>query len=98
MTIVDVIDQNRALVDGTPSGVPRQPVQFKRLRLTKFVLPIAFATSSKNVKKQWAEAKIDEKYAATKLAKQLASQARKASLTDFERFKLYKTKQQVSEW
>lgn len=71
VTIVDIIDQNRALVDGTPSGVPRQAIQFKRLRLTKFRLTIAHGTSSKVVKKQFAAAEIDTKFAETPVAKRL---------------------------
>ena len=116
VTIVDVIDQNRALVDGTPVGVPRQAVQFKRLRLTKFCLPLSHGASSTVVKKLYAAEDIDNKFAATALAKRLQqrelvyyiienniyialfyfSYKQKSTLTDFDRFKLYKAKQQVS--
>lgn len=71
VTIVDVIDQNRALVDGTPDGVPRQAIQFKRLRLTKFRLDIPHGTSSKVVKKAYAAEEIDNKFASTPLALRL---------------------------
>lgn len=71
VTIVDVIDQNRALVDGTPGGVSRQAIQFKRLRLTKFRLDIPHGTSSKVVKKVYAAEEIDNKFASTPLALRL---------------------------
>lgn len=71
VTIVDVIDQNRALIDGTPSGVPRQAIQFKRLRLTKYRLPIAHSTSSRVVQREWKKADIDSQFATTTLSKQL---------------------------
>ena len=71
VTIVDVIDQNRALVDGTPSGIKRQAIPFRRLRLTKFKLPVARSTASKDVKKAFAAAELDKKFAATTLAKRM---------------------------
>ncbi|KAI7686932.1 60S ribosomal protein L14 [Sarcoptes scabiei] len=69
--IVDVIDQNRALIDGTPSGVKRQAIQFKRIRLTKFKLPISFGTSSAIVQREWKKLQIDENFAKTKVAMHL---------------------------
>ncbi|KAH9407594.1 60S ribosomal protein L14, partial [Tyrophagus putrescentiae] len=96
VTIVDVIDQNRALVDGTPGGVTRQAIQFKRLRLTKFRLDIPHGTSSKVVKKAYAAQEIDSKFASTPLAIRLKQRSLKAAMTDFDRFKLYKAKQQYN--
>nr|XP_014343033.1 PREDICTED: 60S ribosomal protein L14-like [Latimeria chalumnae] len=40
VAIVDVIDQNRALVDGPCSGVRRQAMPFKCMQLTDFVIKI----------------------------------------------------------
>merc|ERR1711872_1176276 len=39
--IVDVIDQNRALIDGPCSGVARKAISFKQLHLTEHVIKIA---------------------------------------------------------
>jgi len=41
-TIIDVIDQNRALIDGPSNvtGVERQQINLKRLSLTKFTITI----------------------------------------------------------
>ncbi|KAI1299987.1 60S ribosomal protein L14 [Halotydeus destructor] len=92
--IVDVIDQNRALLDG-PS-FDRKPVAFSRLRLTRFRVRIPNGTSTEVVKKAWAKAEIDKNFATSKLAKRLANNNRREQLTDFDRFKLYKTKQRVN--
>lgn len=81
VTIVDVIDQNRALVDGTPAGVPRQAIQFKRLRLTKFRLDIPHGTSSKVVKKAYAAEEIDNKFASTPLALRLKQRSLVSNLS-----------------
>lgn len=72
--IVDVIDQNRALVDGPGSGVKRQPMSFKDFRLTKFVLKgIQHGVRTSFVKKVWEENGVNEKWAATSKAQKLDS-------------------------
>merc|ERR1711893_29208 len=91
--IVDVIDGNRALVDGPCSGVPRKALPFKCLHLTKFVIKIAHSSRTAVVKKAWEEAKVTEQWEETTWAKKLASKQKRASLTDFDRFKLMKAKQ-----
>ncbi|XP_027196727.2 protein-S-isoprenylcysteine O-methyltransferase-like isoform X2 [Dermatophagoides pteronyssinus] len=96
VTIVDIVDQNRALIDGTSTGVPRQAIPFKRLRLTKFRLRIPYGTSSKNIQKIWKENEIEKKFGETKLALRLKQQQLKSNMTDFDRFKLYKTKQRYN--
>ncbi|XP_046918013.1 protein-S-isoprenylcysteine O-methyltransferase isoform X1 [Dermatophagoides farinae] len=96
VAIVDIIDQNRALIDGTSSGIPRQAIQFKRLRLTKFRLRIPYGTNSRNIQKIWKENEIDKKFGETKLALRLKQQQLKSNMTDFDRFKLYKTKQRYN--
>ena len=70
-TIVDVIDQNRALVDGPK--VNRQAISFKKLRLTKFRIRIPHGTSTKTVVKAWEKSKIDEKWKGTLMARRLES-------------------------
>ncbi|KAH9416159.1 60S ribosomal protein L14 [Dermatophagoides pteronyssinus] len=96
VTIVDIVDQNRALIDGASTGVPRQAIPFKRLRLTKFRLRIPYGTSSKNIQKIWKENEIEKKFGETKLALRLKQQQLKSNMTDFDRFKLYKTKQRYN--
>ena len=69
--IVDVIDQNRALIDGPVTGVKRQAIQFKRLRLTQFRIRIPNGTSSKTVANRWNKDEISKKWKETKQAKRL---------------------------
>ncbi|KAH9405846.1 60S ribosomal protein L14 [Tyrophagus putrescentiae] len=71
-------------------------IQFKRLRLTKFRLDIPHGTSSEVVKKAHAAQEIDSKFAFTPLAIRLKQRSLKAAMTDFDRFKLYKAKQQYN--
>ncbi|VDM96941.1 unnamed protein product [Thelazia callipaeda] len=91
--IVDVVDANRALIDGPSSGVRRSVRNFKDLHLTKFRIPLRSGMRSKNVKKAYDEAKVNEKWAETLWAQKIAKKKLKAQMTDFDRFKLMRAKQ-----
>merc|ERR1712002_431617 len=91
--IVDVIDGTRALIDGPCSGVPRQEYKFANLHLTKYVVKIQHSQKSKHVRKAWEEADIDSKWSNSAWATNLEKRAQRASITDYDRFKLGKAKQ-----
>jgi large subunit ribosomal protein L14e len=92
--IVDVIDSNRALVDGPSdvTGVARQALPFKWLQLTHFTVKISKGARLGALKKAFAEAKIQEKWAATRKARVLALNEKRRNLTDFQRFELVKAR------
>jgi len=92
-TIVDVIDQNRALIDGPCTNVTRQAYLLKRLHLTRFRLRFPHTARSKVIRKVWEANDVSGKWAKTKWATRLQKRKTKAQLTDFERFKLQKLKQ-----
>jgi large subunit ribosomal protein L14e len=94
--IVDIVDYNRAIVDGPSTGVARQQLPLKRASLTEFVIPLKRNQTSKSVAKAFAEASIAEKWAETNTGKTQAARLRKASLTDFERFKVMLAQQKKS--
>nr|ABX44817.1 putative 60S ribosomal protein RPL14 [Flustra foliacea] len=93
VVIVDVIDQNRALVDGPCSGVSRQMINFKSLQLTKFLVKVGPGARTNTVTKAWKKADITAKWAESSWAKRQESLAVRASMSDFDRFKLMKAKQ-----
>merc|ERR1712178_52812 len=93
VVIVDVIDQNRALVDGPCSGVNRKDINFKALHLTQLAVKIGPSARSGTVKKAWEKAEITKKWEETTWAKKLAAREKRANLSDFDRFKLMKAKQ-----
>ena len=86
--IVDVVDAKRALVDGPTSGVHRQQMPFSRISLTEFVLPIKRNQKSQKVAKAFDDNEIVKKWNSSVAGKRVASSLRRASLTDFDRFKL----------
>ncbi|NXN18114.1 RL14 protein, partial [Indicator maculatus] len=92
VAIVDVIDQNRALVDGPCSGVRRQAMPFKCMQLTDFVLKFPPSARQKCVRRAWEKENINEKWAATRWAKKIEAREKKAKMTDFDRYKVMKAK------
>ncbi|XP_063232806.1 large ribosomal subunit protein eL14 [Bacillus rossius redtenbacheri] len=93
VTIVDVIDQTRALVDGPESGVPRRALRLNQLYLTKLRVKFAHSASTRVVRKAWRDGKVDEEWKKTTWAGHLESKRRRSELTDFDRFKLRKVRQ-----
>merc|ERR1712063_47894 len=90
--IVNVISLNRLLVDDGSLG--RFEVNTKDIRLTDLKVKINWGARPGTVKKAWAAAGIDAAWASTDLATSMAKKARRANLSDFERYKLMRLKQQ----
>jgi len=88
-TIVDIVDQNRALVDGPVdvTGVHRQTVPFKALALTPITITIARGPRPSTLSKALKEAKVMEQWEASSWATKLKAQRLKKTLNDFDRFK-----------
>ena len=86
----------KVLIEGPESGVARQVIPIRRLTLTKFKLNILRAQRTGLLKKAIAKADLNKKWAATALGKKLAAKAKRASLTDFDRFKVMVLKKQLS--
>merc|ERR1711902_265172 len=90
--IVDVIDQNRVLVDGPCSGVLRQQMKIKNLHLTPIKITFPFSARTKVVRKAWTDAKVSETWSNSSWAKRMEMKVKRQGLTDFDRFKLMKAK------
>ncbi|KAG8442878.1 hypothetical protein GDO86_011620 [Hymenochirus boettgeri] len=92
VAIVDVIDQNRALVDGPCSGVRRQSMPFKCMHLTDFVIKVPHSARQKYVRRAWEKENINEKWAASSWAKKIEAREKKSKMNDFDRYKVMKAK------
>lgn len=66
----------------------RQKINYRRLSLTDFKIDIPRNASFPEMKKAFEEADIAGKWEATSWARKLASKRRRASLSDFDRFKV----------
>uniref|UniRef100_G3MNN6 Large ribosomal subunit protein eL14 n=1 Tax=Amblyomma maculatum TaxID=34609 RepID=G3MNN6_AMBMU len=95
-SIVNIVDQNRAVVDGPETGVPRQAVAFKHMRLTRQKIRVPMGTSTKVVRKAWKKNDVSQKWNESALAKKLAARRLKTNMNDFDRFKLRRAKQSLN--
>ncbi|KAJ1456147.1 ribosomal protein L14-domain-containing protein [Pelagophyceae sp. CCMP2097] len=95
-TIIDIVDSNKALVDGPCplTGVARQVIPFKRLALTDLKVDVGKNARQKSLVKAWDASKTLDAWAATTWAKKLSAKAKRASLTDFQRFQLMVARKQ----
>jgi large subunit ribosomal protein L14e len=98
-TIIDIVDQNKCLIDGPAdiTGVSRQVISYTRIALTDLMVKIQPNARQKTLKAAWAEADTLAKWEASSWAKKLASRKTRASLSDFDRFKVMVAKKQKSE-
>uniref|UniRef100_A0A7S2AMT7 Large ribosomal subunit protein eL14 domain-containing protein n=1 Tax=Octactis speculum TaxID=3111310 RepID=A0A7S2AMT7_9STRA len=95
-TIVDIVDNNKCLIDGPRklTGVQRQIIPFKRIALTDFKVDIPKAASQKTLTAAIEAADILGKWESTSWAKKLAAKKKRANLSDFDRFKLMVARKQ----
>jgi large subunit ribosomal protein L14e len=97
-TIVDIVDQNKCLVDGPAelTGVTRHVIAYKRIALTDLTVKIERTSTQAVMKAAWDEAETLSKWEATSWAKKLSSKKKRADLSDFGRFKVMVAKKQKS--
>ncbi|EIE91362.1 hypothetical protein G6F46_002145 [Rhizopus delemar] len=91
--IVDIIDHNRALIDGPTTGVARQAFPYRRLVLTPIVLKkLPRSVGQSALKKALEKSDAVAAWNKTAWAKKIEQRKIRTSLTDFDRFKLNKLK------
>ena len=93
-TIVDILNDKRVLIDG--ENIARQVIPIRRLQLTKQVAGVKRGAKSSKVKAIFKKEKVAQKYADSSIGKSYARQARRESLTDFERFKVLTLRRKLS--
>merc|ERR1711997_235760 len=91
MAVVNVISLNRLLCDDGNCG--RFEVNVKNIKLTDLKVKISWGARPGTVKKAWAAANMNDEWAKTSIATGMATKARRANLTDFERYKLMRLRQ-----
>uniref|UniRef100_A0A2P2LFD2 Large ribosomal subunit protein eL14 domain-containing protein n=2 Tax=Rhizophora mucronata TaxID=61149 RepID=A0A2P2LFD2_RHIMU len=86
VVIVDVVDQNRALVDA-PDMV-RSQMNLKRLSLTDIKIDINRVPKKKNLIEAMEKADVKNRWENSAWGRKLIVKKRRAVLNDFDRFKL----------
>ncbi|CAI2382609.1 unnamed protein product [Moneuplotes crassus] len=84
--IVDILDENRVLLDGPTTGVAREVYPLKRLYLTGLKVSILRGARTKTLRKALENNDICEKWEKTSKAKKQAIKMKRASLNDYDRF------------
>jgi len=85
--ITEIIDHNRAIIDGPTTGVPRQSFPYRHLTLTPIKLTkLPRAAGSGALKKQLEKEEIVEKWNKSSWAQKRAAVAKRRSQSDFARF------------
>lgn len=85
--VIDVIDQNFALVDGAnQTGVARGKMNFKHMALTSIKLDIPRSPKTKTVEAAFLKADVPAAWAKTSWAKKLERQSKRAANSDLDRF------------
>merc|ERR1711976_1116223 len=87
--VIDIVDENRIMVNGPTTGVPRQVIPTKRLALTRFLIS--------TVLRNQHEAKLTENITAYDLEKKRNAQAVRARNSDFDRFRALVLRRKVAE-
>lgn len=80
----------------TITGVVRQAIPFKRLALTDIVIKIQRSPRLKTLVKAFTEANVLAKWEKTGWARKQAIKKKRASLNDFDRFKVMLGRKEVS--
>ncbi|CDH51376.1 60s ribosomal protein l14 [Lichtheimia corymbifera JMRC:FSU:9682] len=93
--IVDIVDHKRALVDGPTTGVARQALAFDRMILTNIVVKgLPRNAGQTTLKKYLEKEEVMAKWSKSAWAQKLATRQTRTSLSDFDRFKVAKLKNQ----
>ena len=84
--IVDIVDDNRVLLDGPTTGIAREIYPVKHIALTALKFDLFKGARSGTVKKAADKFELEKKWVESTWAKKLARQNTRANLTAFERF------------
>ncbi|KAI8322786.1 hypothetical protein GQ54DRAFT_303803 [Martensiomyces pterosporus] len=94
-TIVDIVDHNRAVVDGPTTDVARQIIAYKNVVLTDIVVKrLPRTIGSKALAKFLEKEQVVEAWQKTAWAQKLEARKRRAAMSDFDRFKVMRLKKQ----
>ncbi|KAI5121989.1 hypothetical protein M0805_001822 [Coniferiporia weirii] len=93
--VVEIIDHNRAIIDGPTTSVPRQAYPYRHLTLTPHVVSkLPRGAGSGVVAKRLTADKTLEKWESSAWAKKLEAVSARRQLSDFQRFGVMLAKKQ----
>ena len=96
VVIIDVLNENRVLVENPLQTVERQVIPIKRLSLTRFKVPIVRSPSTTVLRKALEKFDLNAKWESTSTAKKIALRTKRAKLNDFDRFRAMVQKRRLA--
>lgn len=72
----------QAVIDGPSTGVERQPLRYRDMTLTSFVIKVPFGAGTPAVKKAFDASGVADKWAASKWAKTIKARETRKHTTD----------------
>ena len=95
--VVDIVNGSKVVIDGPSLDVDRQVISTRRLELTRFKL----GSFSKTDKRSQLQKKIEDfdlkkRFYSNGVGKRIAKQKKRASLGDFDRFKVMVLRRQLA--
>ena len=84
------------MIEGPSTGVSRQVISYGRIALTDFTIDISRSAGTKEITSAWSDSDVQAKWDATSWAKKLSAKAKRAGLSDFDRFKVMVARKQRS--
>ncbi|KAG9397040.1 putative 60S ribosomal protein L14 [Carpediemonas membranifera] len=94
--IVDIVDASRVIVDGPTTGFERKVMSLKALSLTKVTADVSRGIRQKKLAAALEEQKVIEKFNESTWGQKKLAAAKRASLNDFDRFKVMLLKKERS--
>ena len=95
--VVDIVNENKVVIDGPGLDVLRQVISTKRLTLTKFCLEeYKMSNTRGDLKKLIEKFDLLKRFRSCGIGKRLAQQEKRRNLTDFERFKVLVLRRKLS--
>ena len=91
--IVDILTTTKALIQGLKGGIKRQEISLRRVTLTDYKLDIKRGAKTQEVYKALEDYKLEDKFKASTIYKKNELRKKRASLTDFDRFKVMRLRQ-----
>lgn len=95
--VVDIVNGTKIVVDGPGLDVERQVISTRRLELTKFRIgDFAKGDKQNELRKKIEAYGLQKRFAEVGIGKRIAKQNKRASLSDFDRFRVHVLKRKLS--
>ena len=95
--VVDIVNGTKVVIDGPGLGIDRQVISTRRLELTKFkIRNFAKGDKKSELQKNIEQFDLLNRFNSCGVGKRIAKQQKRASLTDFDRFKVVVLKRKLA--